>query len=106
MEKANRLDVPFGRKNAISRKELSRIWNCDDRTARAIIANLRQVPGDDGCAILSTSATEPVGYWRSDNPAEIRAFIAETEHRARNTFLSLRDALRVLKSMEGAADGS
>lgn len=107
MEKANRLDIPFGRKNAISRKELSKIWHCDDRTARALIAELRKSPGGDGCAILSTSAADPKGYWRSANPVEIRAFVTETTNRARNTFLALRDARRVLRSMEngGAVNG-
>lgn len=97
--KADRSDIPYGRKNAISRKALSQIWNCNERDVRRYVAVLRRVPGCDGCAILSTSSTAPEGYWRSDDPAEIQAFIAETEHRARNTFLSLRDARRVLKNI-------
>ena len=97
-KKANRMDIPFGRDNAISREKLRRLWNCNDREARLIIANLRRYPGEDGCAILSTSSTHPAGYWRSDNPAEISAFIKETEGRARSTFLSLKDARRVLRN--------
>ena len=88
---ANRSDIPYGRENAISRKALRKLW------AREIIAFLRRFPGGDGCAILSTSSSSPEGYWRSDDPEEILCFIRETENRARNTFLSLRDARRVLK---------
>lgn len=94
---ANRSDIPYGRENAISRKALRKLWNCDDRKARETIAFLRRFPGGDGCAILSTSSSSPEGYWRSDDPEEILHFIRETENRARNTFLSLRDARRVLK---------
>ena len=97
---ANRNDIPLGRQNAISRKALAKMWKCSERDVRRFVANLRRVPGGDGCAILSTSSTSPVGYWRSDNPAEIQAFILETENRARHTFLSLRDARRVLNSIK------
>lgn len=93
---ANRNDIPIGRCNAISREELARIWGMSDRATRHTIAELRALPGDDGYAILST-ATKPSGYWRSDDPAEIAAFIRETEARARNTFLALRDARRLLQ---------
>ena len=95
---ASRLDVPYGRMNAISREKLRKLWNCNDREARFIIASFRKFPGDDGCAILSTSSTAPK---RSDSPVEIQAFVNETESRARNTFLSLRDARRVLKIIQG-----
>lgn len=96
---ANRLDIPVGRENAISREQLARQWNMRDRDARRMIAELRAEAGGDGYAILSTSR-KPSGYWRSNDPAEIRGFIRETEARARNTFLAIRDAKRVLRSIE------
>lgn len=99
---ANRRDIPYGRDNAISRAALRKVWNCTGREAREIIAFLRRFPGGDGCAILSSSSTTPAGYWRSDDPEEIQAFVQETENRARNTFLSLRDARRVLQKLNAA----
>lgn len=99
---ANRFDIPIGRKNAISRKQLGGIWKMRDRSVREAIANLRATAGDDGYAILSTSHT-PSGYWRSNDPEEIRAFIRETEARGRSTFLALRDAKRVLSAQRDAA---
>ncbi len=101
MVQANREDIPVGRENAISRKALAKLWKCNDRVARNVIASLRQFPGEDGFAILSTSSTVPEGYWRSNIAEEIQAFVNETESRARNTFLSLRDARRVLKIIQG-----
>ncbi len=94
---ANRLDIPFGRDNAISREKLRKLWNCNDREARLIIANLRRLPCEDGCAILSSSSPSQSGFWRSDDPNEIAAFVAESESRAKNIFLAVREARRVLK---------
>ena len=93
---ANRVDIPIGRDYAISRERLAWLWGCSERDARRTVADLRATPGDDGYAILST-ASYPAGYWRSDDPEEIAGFILETESRVRNTFLSLKDARRLLR---------
>ena len=98
---ANRADIPAGRTHAISRTALARLWRCSDRKARRLIAELRAKPSDDGSAILSTS-TSPSGYWRSNDPEEIAGFIRETEARARNTFLALRDAKNVLRQIDNS----
>lgn len=95
---ANRNDIPVGRTNAISRAQLARIWRCSDRAARHTIADFRAESSANPYVILSTSS-EPAGYWRSRDPAEIAAFIAETEARARNTFLALREARRLLDEL-------
>lgn len=94
----DRRDIPIGRDNAITRAELAVVWECSDREARRMIAELRAAPGNDGYAILSTS-TSPSGYWRSNDPEEIRRFIHETEGRAKNIFSSLKDAKRVLDTV-------
>jgi len=96
---ANRNDIPVGREHAISRKALAYRWHTSEREARAIVADFRAAAGNDGYAILSTAGT-PSGYWRSNDPDEIRTFIAETYSRARNTFLAVKDAKRVLKTLQ------
>ena len=98
---AKRDDIPIGRNHAISRTALARLWRCSDREARRLIAEFRAMPGNDGSAILSTS-TSPSGYWRSNDPEEIAGFIKETEARARNTFLALRDARNVLRQIDSS----
>lgn len=100
---ANRRDIPVGRENAISREDLAIIWCMRERETRRMVARLRAEAGNDGYAILSTSR-KPSGYWRSNDPEEIRGFIRETEARARNTFLAIRDAKRVLRRIESNRD--
>ena len=95
---ASRLDIPYGRENAISKKALCGLWGCDDRAVRSTIATMRRLPCDDGCAILSSSSQLQPGYWRSDDPAEISEFIRETESRAKACFLAVREARQVLKN--------
>ena len=97
----DRRTIPVGSKNAISRRELARLWGCSDREARRQIAEFRAAPGEDGSVILSSSSA-PSGYWRSNDPAEIRRFIREAEVRARSTFASLKAARHALRRLEAA----
>lgn len=97
---ALRQDIPIGRGNSIRRKELSRLWRCDEREVRRLIAAMRSEPTQDKYVVLSASST-PAGYWRSDDPAEIRAFVVEMSARARHTFLALRHAKKILGVTEG-----
>ena len=96
-----RTDIPFGVKSALSRRDLARLWGCSDREARRQIAEFRAAPGEDGSAILSSSSA-PSGYWRSDDPAEIRRFVRETEARAKSTFGALKAARHALRRLEAA----
>ena len=101
MRNPARTDIPFGAKNALSRRDLARLWGCSDREARRQIAEFRAAPGEDGSAILSSSSA-PSGYWRSDDPAEIRRFVRETEARAKSTFGALKAARHALRRLEAA----
>ncbi len=92
----NRTDIPIGRQNAIRRADLCRLWGCGDRLARRCISALRAQPSDNGFAILS-SAHRPEGYWRSADTAELSAFIAENEARARSAFVAVCEARRLLE---------
>ena len=97
--KPERSDIPIGRDNAIRRSTLAHYWNTNSRGVRRIIAGFRTDPKGDGYAILSTTR-RGAGYWRSNDPDEIRVFIREMESRAKNTFLALRGAKRVLRKAE------
>lgn len=89
---ANRLDIPAGRENTISRARLARRWKCGDSEARHTIARLRANPDGDTCAILSS----PNGYYRSNDPEEIEQFLRATVALNRNTLAAIADAQRVL----------
>jgi len=94
--KTIRNDIPIGRENAVSREQLSFLWNCTGREVRAQIASLRNTVSSDGYAILSSTAgTE--GYWRSDNPVEIKQYLHEMEARAKSTFRAMKEAKSVLR---------
>ena len=87
--------IPIGKENAITRAELARLWDMDDRTVRETVARMRINQTDDPYAILSSSCNPP-GYWRSDIRAELERYVKEGQARAKNTIAALGDARRVL----------
>lgn len=96
-------DIPVGRENAISRKNLAELWACDDRTVRARIARLRCKNCEDGMFIVSHSQGGVKGYYRTNKPDEIRHFVHEGRKRIRNTAKPVENAQRLLKALEDAA---
>lgn len=90
-------DIPIGRENAISRADLKRRWDCDDRTMRDHVARLRAEDNGDSYVIVSHSQSGVKGYYRTDKPDEIRHFVNEINKRAENTRKPLLKAERVLK---------
>ena len=76
--KINLIDyIPYGRKNAVSRRELSRITGLPDRRIRLEIKRILNT----GEPILSSSRYG--GYWRSDSPEEWAEFLRESDRRIR-----------------------
>ena len=90
-------DIPIGADNAISRQALVHKWHMDDRHVREQIARLRAEDNGDEYIIVSHSNGR--GYYRTNNPDQIRHYINETTNRARNTFKPLKKARRILKEM-------
>lgn len=89
-------DIPIGAENAISRAELARKWGVSDREARRIVAALRADDNGDGYVIVSHSCGGARGYYRTNDTETIRRYVNEVHSRARNTFLPLRKARRVM----------
>ena len=94
-------DIPIGKANAITRKQLSKLWNCSDREVRARIAKLRAEDNGDEYIIASHSSRP--GYYRTNDFETIQWFVNEQSKRARNTFKPLKKARRLLKG--GVKDG-
>lgn len=90
--------IPFGRENAISRKDLAAISGLTDRAVRREIAELRAV--DDGTDEVIVSLSNGHGYYRTNNPDEIRHFIAEMRKRNRMVFRTIRTAEQVAHRIE------
>lgn len=82
--------IPFGRENAISRKDLAAMTGMSDRNVRFRIAELRAE--DDGTDEVIVSISRRSGYYRTDNPAEIEHFVNELKKRIRMTYRGIRVA--------------
>lgn len=93
-------DIPVGKENAVTRAQLAKKWGVDDRTVRYRIAAMRAEDNGDDYIIVSHSRGGVKGYYRTDNPEEIRHFFMETKKRAINTFKPLKKMRRVLKDAE------
>ena len=94
--KYSEADIPIGAENAITRAELARKWGVNDRLARRRIAELRAEDNGDEYVIVSHSRGGVRGYYRTNDPEVIKRYVNEVHSRARNTFLPLRKARRVL----------
>lgn len=93
-------DIPVGRKNAISRKNLAAFWGVSDRTARQIISELRTI--DDGTDFVIVSVSRFSGYYRTNNPDEIDHFRNEMVKRIRSTRKAIEVAERISKRVRMA----
>lgn len=88
-------DIPIGSGNSITRDALAKLWGLSDRRTREIIQDLRNQDNGDDYIIVSRS--DGNGYFRTDDPAIIAAFIKDTQNRAANTLLPLQKAKRIMR---------
>lgn len=91
--------IPYGRENAVSRPELCRLTGLNDREVRRQIAELRAVDSEDNMVIASSSRRGR-GYFLTDKPEEIRAFIAEMLKRIRMVYRAIKVAKKKLRRIE------
>lgn len=95
--------IPYGKENAISRKELEKSTSLCDRLNRELIE--RERCSEDICqdgVILSSSKSG--GYWISDDEFEIREFNAELKSRIRSlqrTLIHNEQFLMMKESLKG-----
>lgn len=88
--------IPFGKENAISRKELTRITGLDDRTVRELISEART-------EVVILSAYDGTGYFRPTEAEkkEAEIWLNKEKHRAISTIRSLRAAKRFINEGRG-----
>ena len=86
-------DIPIGKKNAISRKNLAAFWGVSDRKARQIVSELRTI--DDGTDYVIVSNSRFSGYYRTNNTDEIDHFRNEMVKRIRSTRKAIEVAEKV-----------
>lgn len=87
--------IPFGRKNAIGRKELAAKVGCSDRTMRDLINAARKreviINIQNGC-----------GYYRptEDDIDEVKQFKRQEENRAKDIFRGLQSVRKFLNGVK------
>ena len=96
--KITRETIPVGRENAVTRSRLCELTGASDREVRRQISQLRSV--DDGTDMVIVSLSNGRGYYRTNNPDEIRHFINEMLKRNRMVFRTIRTAEQVAHRIE------
>lgn len=89
--------LPTGRQNAVTSADLAAMLGF--RTVREL-QKATERERQAGAVILSTCA-EGGGYYLSDDPLEIAAFIRTLNSRARNTLRSMESAQNALDELTG-----
>lgn len=86
--------IPVGRENAITREALCALTGLSDRAARMALAEARNEDNGDGFVIVSSSTG--AGYYRTDDPVEIRRYVDEIEAKAEALRAPAKKARRIL----------
>lgn len=86
--------IPIGKEKAISRYQLCKMWQSNERQVRRIIEQMRKQDNGDDYVIVSTA--QSAGYFRTNDRDEIRSFKEEVTRRGKHTFRPLRKVNRIL----------
>lgn len=85
--------IPFGKDNAISRKDLMNVMECSERELRLIISLARQD------AVIINNQCANGGYYQTDDVNEIQKWVKQETHRAKSIFGNLKGANKILKGI-------
>lgn len=86
------LSIPIGKCNAVSRAHLCREWGTNDRTVRAIIADIRADCVRLGMEYYVVSDSHGKGYWRTRDMNEIEEFNNQMMSRVKRIIPAVRNA--------------
>lgn len=86
--------IPIGRENAIDYTKLCGMWDCSERTARAIMHELSSYDNGDNYILIRSGKSK--GFYRTDEPAEIEAYRRECLAKGRSIFAPVRKCNRIL----------
>ena len=91
--------IPIGQVDAYSYDELCAVWGMDKRSVRRALHELSYYDNGDNLILIRSS--NGAGFYRTDNPEEIKAYRAECLNRGRRTLAPLRKIDRVLRPTSG-----
>lgn len=87
-------DIPIGKDNAVSYKELCARWDRNERAVRVILHDLSRYDNGDDFILIRSSAGR--GFYRTDDLETIKAYKRECLNRGRNVFAPVRKINKVL----------
>lgn len=87
-------NLKFGKKNALTREQLTLLIGANDRHTRALIQELRE----EGVIIISSSQTK--GYYYPSNKQEAEQFVHEMEKRGKRCMYTCKQARQWIKNNE------
>lgn len=90
--------IPIGKKNAIDYTAICAMWEVKERQARVILHELSAYDSGDNYILVRSSRTR--GFYRTDDPEEMKAFRAECLHRGIKCFAPVKKINRVLSSAD------
>lgn len=88
--------IPIGKVNAVDYPALCVAWGMRERAVRQMLHDLSKLDNGDNYILMRSSKNR--GFYRTDDPAEIRAYRQECLNRGRNVFAPLRKCSRVLNT--------
>lgn len=94
-DKALNTSIPKGRENAITLGALSARFKVSPASIKRGVSRLRNTDNGDDFIIISARD----GYFRSDDPREIEAYVKDTRAQILNLFAMMRKARRVLRKL-------
>lgn len=86
--------IPKGRENAITYRELCKMWRCSERTARSILHELSSYDNGDNLILIRSSKSK--GFYLTDDTDEIEKYRKECLNKGRSIFAPLKKCDRVL----------
>ena len=89
-------DIPVGKENALSYSSLCFIWNCTERTARAILHELSLYDNGDNYILIRSGKCK--GFYKTDDEDEIQAYKRECLNKGRSIFAPVKKINRVLNA--------
>ncbi len=89
-------DIPVGKANAVTYAELCDKWECNERSARAILHKLSTYDNGDNYILIRSSGCK--GFYRTDDETEMQAYKRECLNKGRSIFAPVMKINRVLNA--------
>ena len=91
-------DIPNNKIDAVSYDDLCMMWNCDKRTARAILHELSVYESGDNFVLIRSSKGK--GFYKTNDKNEIEKYRNEILKKGKSIFVQLKKCNKILNEDE------